>query len=90
MEEPKNNKSISQISKASKFTGKNEARRHVSQNKGSKFNLYLAQPRQVTAAQECKDDYEDDFEDLSDNEPEHKIFVNPKFKIDQMLGCAQK
>lgn len=62
----------------------------MSQNKGSKFNLYLAQPRQVTAAQECKDDYEDDFEDLSDNEPEHKIFVNPKFKIDQMLGCAQK
>lgn len=31
------------------------------------------------------DDYEDDFDDVSDNEPEHKVIVNPKFNIKSIL-----
>lgn len=55
-----------------KFRSKNEARKHLSKKSDK-------------VVQEYNDDYEEDFDDLSDNEPEHKITVNPKFNIKSII-----
>lgn len=39
----------------------------------------------ISKVKNDNDDYEDDFDDLSDNEPEHKIVVNPKFNINSII-----